>query len=437
MKTEKFVQRMLERHSSISKQNECLLEKVKKESLEKSILLDISKQISSSLKLQEVLDLIIESVKRVIPYDAAGIFLVVKTKRMYPAVIKGYNRQSLKNAQLKVGKGLIGIVVREGKGIVVPDVTEEPRYMDVRKKTRSEIIVPMLFRGRLIGALNLESDRINTFNENQLELLTAFASHAAIAIDNARLHEEVLKNKELEYDLITARKIQKALLPKVLPKIKGFTFATLNIPSKAVSGDLYDLSWLNNCRLGITIGDVSGKGTPAAILMASIYSSYKRILNQQVSVAERIAHLNEIMCENVLSGTYTTLFFGELDTDSKKFTYCNAGHFPPVVIRKTKKVIKLVAGGTVIGFVKKARYYQAELKLQVGDVLLLYTDGLIEAKNRSGELFDLKKVVHLIQQHPASSAPDLKEKILQNIKLFIKKSNFDDDLTFIIMKVSD
>ena len=437
MKTEKFVRQMLERHSSISKENESLLEKIKKESLEKSILLEISKQISSSLKLQEVLDLIIESVKQVIPYDAAGIFLVVvRTKNMYPAVIKGYNRYALKRAQLKVGKGLIGIVVREGKGIVVPDVGKEPRYMDVRKKTKSEIIVPMILRNRLIGALNLESDKINTFNKDQLELLTAFASHAAIAIDNARLHEEVLKNKELEYDLVTARKIQKALLPKVLPRVKGFTFATLNIPSKAVSGDLYDLTWLNNCRLGITIGDVSGKGTPAAILMASIYSSYKRILNKQVSVAARITELNEIMCENVLSGTYTTMFFGELETESKKFTYCNAGHFPPVVIRKSKKVIKLTEGGTVIGFVKKAKYFQAELKLKAGDVLLLYTDGLTEARNRSGELFDLKKVIQLIQKNPASSALDLKEKILYNIKKFIKKSNFDDDLTFIIMKVS-
>ena len=438
MTYKKFVQRILEKHSTISKENENLLEKIKKEALEKSILLEISKQISSSLKLREVLDLIIDSVKQVIPYDAAGIFLVVaRTKKIYPAVFQGYSRQALKKAQLTVGKGLVGVVVREGKGIVVPDISVEPRYIDIRKKTKSEIIVPMILRNKMIGALNLESDKISTFKKEQLDLLTAFASHAAIAIENARLHEEVLKKRELEYDLVTARQIQKAILPKVLPRVEGYSFATLNIPSKAVSGDLYDLTWLNNRRIGITIGDVSGKGTPAAILMASIYSSYKRIMNEQISIAERISHLNEIMCENVLSGTYTTLFFGELDIENKVFTYCNAGHFPPVVIRKNKKVEKLTEGGTVIGFVKEAQYTQAEMKLQTGDILFLYTDGLIEAKNRREELFDLTKVVGLIQRNIDNSVTDLKEKIFQEIKRFVKKSYFDDDLTFVILKVLD
>lgn len=428
---------MLENNPEISEQNQLLLKEIKKEALEKSILLEVSKRISSSLNIREVLEIIIDSVKLVIPYDAAGIFLLRrKSKRIYPAVLRGYDHQALKRAQLKVGRGLVGIVAREGKGIVAPDVTHHHQYVDARKATKSEIIVPLRVRNKLLGALNLESDKINAFSEDQLELLTAFASHAAIAIDNARLHEEVLRNKELEFDLMTARKIQKALLPKVTPKIDGYDFATLNIPSKTVSGDFYDLTWLHNCRLGLSIGDVSGKGTPAAILMASIYSSYKRVINESASVAERISHLNEIMSESIVAGTYTTLFFGELDTEKRIFTYCNAGHFPPLVIRKNGEVVKLEEGGTVIGFIKEAVYKQASVEIFPGDLLLLYTDGLIEAKNSHGKVFDLDKVIRLIQNNPESTAEELKENILTMVKKFVRKPYFDDDLTFVLIKIN-
>ncbi|HDL19216.1 MAG TPA: GAF domain-containing protein [Bacteroidetes bacterium] len=427
---------MLESNPEVSEQNQLLLKEIKKEALEKSILLEVSKRISSSLNVKEVLEIIIDSVKLVIPYDAAGIFLLRrKSKKIYPAVLRGYDHLALKRSQLKVGRGLVGIVAREGKGIVAPDVTRNFQYVDARKATKSEIIVPLIVRNKLLGALNLESDQINAFSEDQLNLLTAFASHAAIAIDNARLHEEVLRSKELEFDLRTARKIQKALLPKVTPKINGYDFATLNIPSKTVSGDFYDLTWLHNCRLGLSIGDVSGKGTPAAILMASIYSSYKRVINESASVAERIIHLNEIMSESMVAGTYTTFFFGELDTEKRMITYCNAGHFPPLIIRKTGETLKLEEGGTVVGFIRDVVYQQASVDFVSGDVLLLYTDGLIEAKNRHGKVFDLENVIQLIQNNPESTALELKEKILILVKKFVGKSYFDDDLTFVLIKI--
>lgn len=418
------------------KEHEVLLEKFRRESLEKSILLELSKQVSSSLNIRKVLNLIINSVRRVIPYEAAGIFLVnEKTKGIYPAVLRGYDRNAIQRAHLKVGRGLIGIVAREGRGIVVPDVSREPRYIDARRKTRSEIIVPLVVRNHLLGALNLESDRLNAFNEQQLELLTAFASHAAIAIDNARLHEKLLKNKQLEFDLIIARKIQKALLPKVIPRLPGYEFATLNLPSRAVSGDLYDVSRLHNHRLGLAIGDVSGKGTPAAILMASIFASYKRVINESTPIAQRIAKLNNILCDAVLPGTYATFFFAELETRNRILNYCNAGHFPPVVIRKNGEVIQLDQGGTVLGFIPEVSYQQAKVPLAPEDILFLYTDGLVEARNRKGEFFTLEGATRLIQNHFARDAEGIKDKILQEIKRFVKKSHFEDDLTFVIMKV--
>jgi len=288
-----------------------------------------------------------------------------------------------------------------------------------------------------LGALNLESDRINAFSASDLDLLTAFANHAAIAIENARLYEEVLKNKELEFDLMIARRIQKALLPKALPKIKGYDFATLNIPSRTVSGDLYDLAWLNNGKLGIAIGDVSGKGTSAAILMASIYSTYKSILNEPISAAKRMQRLNEVMCDNVLSGTYATLFYSELEPENHKLIYCNAGHFPPIVVSPNGKTKTLTEGGMILGFIKKAPYLQGELELKMNDVLLLYTDGLIEAKNRRGDFFTLEVVTHLIRQNMELSAKALKEKILSEIKHFVQKPQFTDDLTFVVIKVTD
>jgi serine phosphatase RsbU (regulator of sigma subunit) len=426
----------MESETNQSTDSALLLEKLRKESLEKSLLLEISKNINSSLNLDEVLHLILESLNQVIPFDAAGIFLVdSKTNRLIPESIRGYDHEALKLARLKVGKGLIGVVAREGRGIICPNVKEELDYIEARKETQSEMSVPLIVKQRLLGVLDLESDRLNAFDKHDFDLLTAFANHAAIAIDNARLHKEVLRSRELEHDLIIGREIQNALLPKSLPEVDGYNFAKANKPSKTVSGDLYDVVRLPSGKIGIAIGDISGKGTAAAILMASIYSSYKSLLNEPLSVAKTIDELNKSLCETDLEGSYATFFYGELQPESKRFTYCNAGHFPPVIIRRDGTVVKLHHGGTVLGFLEDAAYCEKDVALEQGDLVLFYTDGLVEARNPDGEFYQLEDAISLILNNPGLETADLKDRIIADVRRFTGTHQLEDDLTLVIMKV--
>ncbi len=430
------IEELVNHNKNLSDENMRLLEKLKKEALEKSLLLEISKTISSTLNVQEVLDRIVDSLKKVIPYDAAGIFLLdPKTNKLRPAVLRGYDYNAIKRAHLKVGRGLVGAVAKLEKGKIFPDVSKEPLYIGARKKTKSQISVPLTVKGRLLGVLNLESDRINAFDEEDLDLLTAFASHAAIAIENARLHEEVLRNRELERDLYIARKIQKALLPKKLPKVDGYDFATLNIPSKTVSGDFYDLAYIPSGKLVIAIGDVSGKGAPAAIIMASLYSAFKSLINEPISLNEKMSRLNELLTESLMIGTYSTFFVSELETRSRRFVYCNAGHLPPILVRKDGTIHKLFEGGTVLGFVKNAPYNQHEIILEEGDIILFYTDGLTEAQNKDGDFLEIDPIIELVKSNRNAAAEEIKEKIFKKVQRFTGKRHFEDDLTLIVMKV--
>jgi len=420
----------------LQSENDRLLEKLRKEALEKSLLLEISKTISSSLDIKEVLNRIVDSVRQVIPYDAAGIFLLdPETKQLKPAVLRGYDHEAIRKAHLKVGRGLIGQVAKTQKGGIFADVSKEPNYIDARKETRSQISVPLMVKGKLLGVLNLESDRLNAFDENDLNLLKAFASHAAIAIENARLHHRVLKNRELEYDLHIARRIQKALLPKKLPEVPGYEFATINIPSKTVSGDLYDLSKLPNGKLAIAIGDVSGKGTPAAIIMASVYSAFKTISNEPISVSQRICRLNELIHESMMPGTYATFFYGELDITSRRFVYCNAGHFPPVLVRNDGTTLKLVEGGTVLGFLRNMTYQEHEVILEEGDILFCYTDGLVEVSDKEGSFLNLDPFVEIVQENRERKAREILDRILQAFYGRVRRKQLEDDLTIILTKV--
>ena len=430
------VHEIIEHNKSLSDENSRLLSRLQKETLEKSMLLEIAKAISSTLNVQEVLNRIVDLLKKVIPYDAAGIFLLdPRTGKLQPAVLRGYDYQAIRKAKLKVGKGLVGEVAQSRKGGIFPDVSKEPKYIGARGKTRSQISVPLIAKGKLLGVINLESDKLNAFDRDDLELLTAFASHAAIAIENAQLHEQILRNRELAHELYVARRIQRALLPKKLPQIPGYDFAAVNIPSNAVSGDLYDLVLMQNGKVAIAIGDVSGKGTPAAIIMASLFSAFRTLLNEPISVAQRMTRLNEIITDSVTPGTYATFFFGELNTRTGQFTYCNAGHFPPLLVSRDGNVRKLFEGGTVLGFVKNAPYRQNEIVLEPADVLFFYTDGLIEAKNSAGAFFELDRVVELLKRYRQRPARRMVNGIVEQVREFVGNSRFEDDLTLVAVKV--
>lgn len=409
---------------------------VKRKSLESELLLEVVKNISATLSLKGVLESIIENLSQLVSYDAAAIVLVDEnTQTMQELVARGYHHRFRKTLSLKISEGISGWVIRTKRGAIIPDVSKSPHYYPARSQTRSQITVPIINRDRAIGALVLESDELNHFKSADLELLTIFSGLASIAIRNAQLYEDSLKKKELESELVVASKVQQALLPRRFPTIKGLSIEVLNIPSRIVGGDLYDAFKIDECRQGIAIGDGSGKGAAGALLMAVAYAGFKSLFNEIHPVATVVALLNNLLTEVTTPAYYVTFCFGILDCAKKSFVYCNAGHNPPILLRRDGSLEYLDKGGIVLGFIANQQYVQTSVPVNSGDYLCFYTDGVTEAKNAAGEEFGEERLATLLRENYGKSPREMKFLILEEIKKFVGGEEFQDDVTLLVVSV--
>ncbi|MBX7151219.1 GAF domain-containing protein, partial [bacterium] len=305
---------------------------LQKNAMERELMLDVAKQFNSTFQLEKLLDTILDAIKRIVPYDAAGIFLVNdKNQEIESAVVRGYDEVVLDQLKMKVGTGLIGHVAKIGKTVIVKDVTFDEHYVSVRGATQSEMTIPICDGPKVVGVLNLESDKLGAYHEGYLEILTALAGEAAIAIKNAQLNEEAVRKKELEKELQIAGKIQQAILPQRLPHIENLDLAGTSRPCYTVGGDFFDLLKLNDHQLGVCIGDVSGKGIPGAIMMSLLYAGYRGFAREFKSASETVSALNNMLCANTAENTYATFFYGIIDFEALIMYYTNAGHCPPLI----------------------------------------------------------------------------------------------------------
>lgn len=415
-------------------QNTRLYSEVKRKSLQNRLLLDIGKKISASLNLKEVLETIIDSIQQLVSYDAGGIFLVDRKHNVLRRkVTRGYNRKLLDRIPIKIHQGIAGEVIRKKTPIIINDVSKSPNYYSLRKTTRSQLTLPLIARKEVIGILVLESDQLNHFTNEDMELLMTFASQAVIAIENAQLFEASLQKKRLESELVVASKVQKALLPDRPPSFPGLKISAVNIPSRIVGGDLYDVFRLNPNELGIAIGDVSGKGAPASILMAVLYAGFKSLLKEIYTVSEVVALLNNLLTETTAEGYYATFFFGKINQETLQFTYTNAGHNAPILLHKDGTTDRLKTGGIVLGFLPDQEYHQETVQLRSGDYLLLFTDGITEVKNNRGEEFGEQRLIEFLKQHYGKKPTELKSVLLNEVKHFSSRKEFSDDITIIIL----
>ncbi len=417
-------------------ENDQLHSEVKRKSLQNHLLLEIGKKISASLNLNEVLEAIIDSVNQLVNYDAAGIFLInEKKKALRQMVTRGYDKDLLGKLSLKLDRGIYSWVIQENKPSNINDVTRDPNYFPVRESTYSQLTVPLINGGVVLGVMALESDRINHFTPADLELLMTFAGQAVIAIENAQLFEASMQKKRLESELVVASKVQNALLPDRPPHFPGCQISSLNIPSLIVGGDLFDIFLLGESRLAVAIGDVSGKGAPAAILMAMLYAGFRSLLKEIYPVCEVVARLNNLLTETTAHGYFATFFFGILDKEASKFTYTNAGHNQPIVLRRDQSVQRLEIGGIVLGFLGNQEYRQDTVEVQSGDYLVFFTDGITEVKNSQGEEFGDDRLIELLKRNYREGAAKLRSSILEEIRRFSARKELSDDVTLIIIYV--
>ncbi|MBI4511605.1 MAG: SpoIIE family protein phosphatase [Deltaproteobacteria bacterium] len=323
-------------------------------------------------------------------------------------------------------------VVSRGRSIVSCPFPPPPGHAETRMPGLT-MHAPMIYRGVVEGVLEVHSDgRAARFTQRDLDLLTGLAMMAALALHGARMHVESLKQQRLAQDLVFAQEIQKSFLPRQLPVVPGLEFVTEYQPAYSVGGDFYDLFWLGDSHLGMFIGDVSGKGVSAALLMARIASDLRVALLAEIEPARALARSNRLLLDRAQHDMFVTAVCLFLDVRTGRGLLANAGHQPPLVRRGSRRRVEPIVGGvgTAIGFFEEERFSQVEFHLDPGDTLVLTTDGVQEASNPEGELFGVHRVQSSLASHQPT-ARDLCRGLLGDLAAHVRGAPQNDDITLI------
>ncbi|MEP6923999.1 MAG: GAF domain-containing SpoIIE family protein phosphatase [Pyrinomonadaceae bacterium] len=402
------------------------------------MLLDITKKISRSLDLNEVLEQVMDTLGSLVPYDAAGIYLLDEDRTDSPyfhtEMLRGYELEDLVDPHLKVGEGIIGQVAATGKPIVENDVSKNPSYYLGRHRTNSEMVAPIISNEEVIGVLNLEKDQLNAYNEDDLQIILLLASQIATIVEKVKLHVHLIEKKRLQGQLEVARQVQLELLPERDPHITGFDIAAYNFSTEEVSGDYYDWVRIFEDQLGIVIADASGKGIPAALLMAFLRATLRAAAHVGYAPHISLTKANYLLWESIDSNQFVTAIYGTLDATHKTFAFANAGHNPPLLLKETDEAVFIERGGLPLGMFRETRFYEHFLQLESGQILVLYTDGITEAANEMGEEFEKERLVECVRMGKELSARELIDLIHQEVLTFTGEKGLDDDGTLFIIK---
>ncbi|MFN2531574.1 MAG: PP2C family protein-serine/threonine phosphatase [Pyrinomonadaceae bacterium] len=409
------------------------------------MLLDITKKISRSLDLQEVLNLVMDTLDSLIAYDAAGIFVLqCIDKELVPEgeepctfkaeAVRGYDIDELSDLHLKLGEGFIGSVAVTGEPIISHDVRENPIYINARDRTRSEMVAPIISNDEVIGVFDLESDELNAYSEEDLEVLMMLASQVAIIIEKVMLHEQLIEKKRLEGQLEVARQVQLELLPARDPELAGYDISAYNFPTEEVSGDYYDWVRIYEDQIGIVIADVSGKGVPAALLMAFLRASLRAATHIGYATHISMAKVNYLLWESIERNQFVTAFYGILDAENKTLAYSNAGHNPPLLVDPEGNHRFIERGGLPLGMFKDTRYHEYYQSFKPGELLVLYTDGVTEALNPAGEEFGRDRLAEIVKKSTELPARELIFSLERAVLDWTDGVGAHDDVTFFVIK---
>lgn len=409
---------------------------IRRRAAERATLLRVARALTQPLTLEDTLEAILDGLRRLVSYDAAAIFLLTPDGKLCEAAAgRGYPPDWQRGTELVAGQGIVGWVTKTGESLIVPDTSKDKRYVVARPSTRSEMACPLIAEGKVIGAFNLESDREDTYSEAHLEVLQAFASQASAAIERARLLDEAMARRHLERELAIARQIQTSFLPESDPQIPGYDVAGVNLPYSEVGGDYFDFIRIVENQWGIAISDVSGKGIPAALLMAAYRASLLAEIRNHYTLRSIFAKVNTLLHESTDRGKFVTAFYGVLDSKNHVFTFSNAGHDPPLLRHADGSVESLTEGGLALGVLPDSRYEERPFGVRPGDILLLFTDGVSEATSSSGEQFGPGRLEQLLAEVESKSARGIVDAVVEGVTAFAGGTGaLSDDLTVVCVK---
>jgi sigma-B regulation protein RsbU (phosphoserine phosphatase) len=400
------------------------------------LLNEIARELTSILNLDELLKHIAELLNRLIDYQMFSILLVDPSgeKLQHRFAQRFEERLHLKH-DIPLGRGVVGHAAHAKEAVLVPDVSKSEIYIPSNPDTRSELAVPLIYQGKVIGVLDLEHTRRNYFTEDHKRTLTTLAAQLAIAIENARLYEQIARQEQrLERDLALARELQFRLLPHSLPKMQNLEVAAKFVPARAIGGDLYDFVPYSLSRLGIAIGDVSGKGAPAAIYAALVSGILRSHAPIEPGPAEMLSAVNLSLAERRIAAQFVSIIYAVWDDEARTLVVANSG-LPRPIHCHDGKIELIEAAGLPLGLFDVADYDEFSFKAKPGDMFVFYSDGILDARNRHGHSFAQERVEAIVSACATKSADCVVNEIFKAVTEHAAGVEAFDDQTVVAIKV--
>jgi len=402
------------------------------------LLNEIARELSSILNVDELLSRVAELLRKLIDYQMFSILLLDSSgeKLQHRFSLRFHENTPLKR-EVSLGQGIIGHAAQTGQAILVPDVNTDSRYVKANPETQSELAVPLIYKDKVIGVLDLEHTRRGFFTDDHRRTMMTLAAQVAIAIENARLYEEIARQeRRLERDLALARELQMRLLPQALPLLANLELAAKFVPARAIGGDLYDFIPYSLSRLGIVIGDVSGKGAPAAIYAALVSGILRSHAPIEPGPAEMLRAVNLSLAERRIEAQFVSIIYAVWDDEHQTLQVANSGLPRPIHVHAGKNHV-IEATGLPLGLFDDADYDEFTFKMQSGDMFVFFSDGILDARNRRGELFGRGRVEQLVAECAGKSADCVVNSLFKAAAEHSAGVESFDDQTVVAIKVKD
>lgn len=401
-----------------------------------ALLNEISRELTSILNLDQLLKRVGDLLMKLIDYQMFSILLLDESKQK---LVHRFSVRFKESVQLKhdipLGRGLVGAAVQEKKAILVPDVSKDPRYIKLNPETRSELCVPLIYKDNVIGVLDLEHTRRSYFNDDHLRTMTTLAAQIAIAIENARLYERIAREEQrLERDLAMAREVQHHLLPPSVPSLKHAEVAARFNPATAIGGDMYDFPDYKAPRACIVIGDVSGKGAPAALYAALVSGIVRSLAPREPLPADMLASLNQSLNHRRLDAQFVVLTCAVWDDQKRTMRVANSGMPRPIFCSKGHAHMIEVAG-LPLGLFENVSYEEDTIQASPGDVFVFFSDGIVDASNSHDDQFGRVRIEQAISKHCNRNARQIADALFQATEEFSAGAPVFDDQTVVVLKV--
>jgi serine phosphatase RsbU (regulator of sigma subunit)/pSer/pThr/pTyr-binding forkhead associated (FHA) protein len=402
-----------------------------------ALISKVSVTLLAPATLDETLRQVVSLVFEAVPAERCLIMLRDQGGELKIRVAQLRNSKE-ETGEVRVSRSIIEEVVGQGRSVLTSDAQHDPRFMSSTmtiQGIRSVLAVPLGVGERIFGMIYADSPLAEAkFSQDHLTVLTTLASVAAIRVENARLMEEDLERERFERELNLAREIQQRFQPSGAPNVAGYEMQGISFPCYEIGGDYYDFIERPDGRMVIALGDVSGKGTSAALLMSSLHAAMHAQIPAHKNLGETISAVNRYLAETIPLNRFITLFCAELDPATGTLSFLNAGHNPPLIAHAGGSMEQLAAGGIPLGIVADAVYREGRTQLHPGDALVIYSDGVSETQNASGEEFGPVRLYNTVARYLESTAAGIRDKIEADLTKFAQGTPANDDITLVIVK---